>query len=526
MGSFRLKLLMSIVHLAVLGGPLVAGVRVLDDQGNDIPSSAWTATLDSQADGWTIRLTDLWNPWGNSWFRVQLDTGEAIARLVIDVDGPPAGSPVTVTVGEAGPPVSRVDVIEQTGSAEVILHQLNVVESLGAVTVQAINFIDVGGHVQGPIITTDSNNLSRGIRSLDVAGDLLGDVLVTDGTIRLIKVLGDIGTPASHVRIEAGQGLWTLDVRGDVWADVDLCATGHTGFLHRLEADAFHGSLRVDRLDRPTGEPGPPSMILDGWLSGTWTFTGPLQDEEAIVQLPPHGLRGQMIINAQAALDATWTTPVILNAGEGMPPIVLNGPTYDQTPAAVGGGSIGLVPYRLHAAACTPPSGTLVSTGVDDLVVQLRFFGAVEMGWGAPFTFERRPINSLEAFQPVPETDFCVEQDEVDARSVLVSAAGPWGGFQPGWTYRVGPTSSLLCDQAVQVPVSDEVIYWVEFEASGCEGDIDDSGAVDIVDVLLVLALWGQGGTPASDAADINGDGTVTVDDLLIVIGQWGDCSP
>ncbi|MEE2907109.1 MAG: hypothetical protein VX527_04670, partial [Planctomycetota bacterium] len=474
-GSFRLKLVMSLVYLAVLSGSLVAGVRVLDNHGNDIPSSAWTATHDSQANAWTIRLTDLWNPWGNSWYRVQVDSGDAIARLVIDVDGPPAGSPVTVTVGEAGPPVTRVDVIEQTGSAEVILHQLNVVESLGAVTVQAINFIDVGGHVHGPLITTDSSNISRGIRSLDIAGDLLGDVLVSDGTIRLIKVLGDIGTPTSPVRIEAGQGLWTLDVRGDVWADVDLCATGHTGFLHRLEADAFHGSLRVDRLDRPTGETEPPSMILEGWLSGTWTFNGPLQDEEAIVQLPPHGLRGQVIINAQAALDAAWTTPVRLVAGEGMPPIVLNGPTYDHMPSVVGGGSIGLVPYRLHAAACAPPSGTLVPTDVDDLVVQLRFFGAVDIGWGAPLSFERRPIDSVEAFQPVPVTDFCVEQDAVDSRTVLVSAAGPWGGFQAGWTYRVRPTSYLLCDQAVQVPVSDEVVYWVELETSGCDGDIDDS---------------------------------------------------
>ena len=514
----------SIVHLVVLGGPLVAGVRVLDNTGTDVPSGAWTAEYDAQTDGWTIRLTELWNPWGNTWFRVRVDSGEAIDRLEIAVDGPPAGSPVTVTVGEAGSPVRRVDLVEQTGSAEVILHQLNVVELLGRVDVQAINFIDVGGHVAGPIIATDSTSGSRGIRSLDVAGDLLGDVLVADGTIRLIKVLGDVGTATSPIRIEAGHGLWTLDVRGDVRADVDLCATGHTGFLHRLEADEFHGTLRVDRLDRPSGETAPPSLVLDGWLTGTWSVNGPLQDEEAIVQLPPHGLRGQVIINAAAAIDTAWTTPVTLAAGEGMPPVVLTGPTYDETPASLGGGSIGLVPYRVHATACTPPSGTIVPADDGDIVVELRFFGPVALGWGPPLSFERRPAQSVEPFQSIPESDFCVEVAEDEPRTLLVSAAGPWGGFQPGWTYRVRPTSSLWCAQPVNVPVSDEVIYWIEVGAADCPADIDESGQVDIVDVLLVLALWGQGGTPAGDAADVDGDGTVAVDDLLIVIGQWGAC--
>ena len=514
-----------LVHLVMLTGPLCAGVRVLNDQGQDVPSGAWTLEQGNAADGWIIRLTDLWNPWGNTWFRVQVDPGESIASLDIAVDGPPAGSPVTVTVGEAGFPVSRVDEIKQTGSAEVILHQLNVVESLGRVEVQAINFIDVGGHVHGPIITTDSASESRGIRSLDVAGDVLGDVLVPDGTIRLIKVLGDVGTASSPVRIEVGHGLWTVDVRGDVWADIDLCSSGHAGFLYRFEADEFHGSLRVDRLDRPAGETLPPMMMLDGWLSGLWTFNGPLQDPEASVHLPPQGLRGQVVINAQAAADADWTTPVMIAAGEGMPSITLNNPVYEQIPDVLGGGSVGLVPYRLHATGSSPPSGTILPVGEDDLAVTLRFYGPVELAWGAPLTFERRPLDSLEPYQSVPASDFCVEMAEDDSRSIRLSAAGPWGGFQPGWTYRVQPTSSLLCAMTSPVPVSNEIKYIIELAASECEADVDESGEVDIVDVLLVLALWGQGETPAGEAADVDGDGIVGVDDLLVIIGQWGDCS-
>ena len=524
MGSGRFILNMTWVHLMVLGTPLVAGVRVIDDAGHDVPSNAWQIDGGNAQDGWDIRLNDLWNPWGNSWFRIEVDAGESIGRLEIAVDGPPAGSPVTITVGEAGFPVKRIDEIVQTGSAEVILHQVNVIERLGRVEVQSINFVDVGGHVHGPIITTDSTSETRGIRSLDVAGDLLGDVLVPDGTIRLLNVLGDVGTSLSPIRIEAGHAIWSMDVRGDVWADVDLCAAGHSGYLHRLEADTFHGALRADRLARPSGSDVPPRVALEGWLNGTWTFQGPLQDDEAVLELPAQGLNGQVVVNALATADGDWTTPLVMAAGQGVPPVMLVGPTYEQVPGLLGGGSVGLVPYRIHATACSPPSGTSLMSAEDAAEVVLRFYGPVQLGWGHPLNIQRRRHDSLDSYEPVAASDFCVEPVEGDPRSVRITAAEAWGGFQAGWSYRIQPNASMLCDLEALVPVSAEVEYIIDLPSAGCEGDVDESGQVNIVDVLLVLALWGQGGTPAGDAADINGDGSVSVDDLLIVIGQWGGC--
>ncbi len=66
--------------------------------------------------------------------------------------------------------------------------------------------------------------------------------------------------------------------------------------------------------------------------------------------------------------------------------------------------------------------------------------------------------------------------------------------------------------------------YQRDAESAACAADIDESGQVDVVDVLLLLALWGDADTPAADAADVNQDGIVAVDDLLIVIGGWGPC--
>jgi hypothetical protein len=53
-----------------------------------------------------------------------------------------------------------------------------------------------------------------------------------------------------------------------------------------------------------------------------------------------------------------------------------------------------------------------------------------------------------------------------------------------------------------------------------CPADVNDDGAVNVGDMLLVLAAWGLPGGPA----DLNLDGIVDVADLLIILSSWGDC--
>jgi hypothetical protein len=57
-------------------------------------------------------------------------------------------------------------------------------------------------------------------------------------------------------------------------------------------------------------------------------------------------------------------------------------------------------------------------------------------------------------------------------------------------------------------------------ELEPCIGDLDDSGVVDVTDLLAVLAAWGDSGSPA----DLNGDGDVDVDDMLLLLAAWGPC--
>ena len=58
-------------------------------------------------------------------------------------------------------------------------------------------------------------------------------------------------------------------------------------------------------------------------------------------------------------------------------------------------------------------------------------------------------------------------------------------------------------------------------------GDINDDGSVDVLDLLELIAAWGncdmappgEGGDDCDP--DLNGDGNVDIEDLLELIAQW-----
>ncbi len=55
---------------------------------------------------------------------------------------------------------------------------------------------------------------------------------------------------------------------------------------------------------------------------------------------------------------------------------------------------------------------------------------------------------------------------------------------------------------------------------TACEGDFDDSGEVDVDDLLAFISAWGSNDM----FFDLDGDGAVGVDDLLLLINAWGPC--
>ena len=59
---------------------------------------------------------------------------------------------------------------------------------------------------------------------------------------------------------------------------------------------------------------------------------------------------------------------------------------------------------------------------------------------------------------------------------------------------------------------------------SNCFGDLNQNGAVDVLDIIALIENWGicNGCCPG----DLSGNGVVDVLDMLEVIAAWGVCSP
>ena len=56
----------------------------------------------------------------------------------------------------------------------------------------------------------------------------------------------------------------------------------------------------------------------------------------------------------------------------------------------------------------------------------------------------------------------------------------------------------------------------------GCPGDMTGDGAVDVVDLVALIAAWGP--CAGQCEADMNGDDAVNVTDLVMLITNWGAC--
>jgi hypothetical protein len=57
-----------------------------------------------------------------------------------------------------------------------------------------------------------------------------------------------------------------------------------------------------------------------------------------------------------------------------------------------------------------------------------------------------------------------------------------------------------------------------------CPADINNSGAIDVDDLIAVILAWGGCANCSNCPPDINGSCTVDVDDLIAVILAWGAC--
>ncbi len=97
-----------------------------------------------------------------------------------------------------------------------------------------------------------------------------------------------------------------------------------------------------------------------------------------------------------------------------------------------------------------------------------------------------------------------------------------WRGEIPGQP----PDSTVMyyvtaTDFASNTTTGPTLTFYVT--CSGYVGDLNCDGAVNIFDLLALLAAWGPcPPPPAPCPADLDGDGTVGILDLLTLLANWG----
>ncbi|MCC6284798.1 MAG: hypothetical protein IT439_05775, partial [Phycisphaerales bacterium] len=237
--------------------------------------------------------------------------------------------------------------------------------------------ITTTGDVLGPV-----EALAGDITAVTIGGNLRDDVLALVGRIGVLNVDGSIGTPSSRVTIKARDRVQHVAADA-IHANIEVTSTTNDlGWVQRIYARGdtgvdgdFTGSIKAMDLSMMTG--GDAGITIAGDLDADLQFSGKVTRPIAVTgaflsgrtiriaeQLASSGtctfgssgLLGQIVINASNGANS-WTGDVTVGSTT-----LATTPYYSNLPSALGGGAVGLVPYRVHGAASVPASGSTVLT--------------------------------------------------------------------------------------------------------------------------------------------------------------------
>ena len=180
----------------------------------------------------------------------------------------------------------------------------------------------------------------------------------------------------------------------------------------------------------------------------------------------------------------------------------------------------------LDPGDCSPtdPVHTLQIHGTSDGVID-DDGGCIPLGGcypGAVGTAERWAASNGCAVVGVPQPEMLdIDANIAGSETTVVryDDGCDAGGSAELWTIPGGPHSPRLSSDFRHLVVQ----FLLDHpKPAACPADLDGSGAVDVSDLLALLAAWGA--CPACPE-DLDDDGAVGVTDLLELLGVWGSCT-
>lgn len=233
------------------------------------------------------------------------------------------------------------------------------------------------------------------IHRLEAFGTGANDMI--DGTIVATRLASVSGSPVAP----------EFRVAGKFRADVQLVEGINVPF--RLLGEALNTTSTGERARIRIGgslEAGR-TLIFDQRFAATLDIAGSLA---GTVNIPDAGLAGQIVVNSGDAGDA-WTGTVnvgstsITNPAQGK---------YTQLSASLGGGAIGLAPFRMHELDSIPPHNQLlINQGISQRAftlgtypVKIRHYGPVRYVGPTPATNLEPEVEAIliDAENPVDES--------------------------------------------------------------------------------------------------------------------------
>lgn len=346
-------------------------------------------------------------------------------------------------------------------------------------------------------------------------GNMLGDIKAVTGSIGVINVTaGDIGAPGQLVAIEAaaatsGLHIDRVNTAKNMYANVD-CNTSTPGVDGVIKtffagvggsptvAGDFYGLLRMDHFTEQVTvvrdfygsivhggimNPGPQATPHFNQIAIGRSF----MPGAAITISPTQGLRGDIGINT---LDGGyWQANATVTIGA----TTISQYNYSNSFSSIGGGAIGLKPYRLHDSSCMPPNGGIALSPCPNSTVEVRLRHYGPLLWtsasGLPATITRRIACTTGAFTAAPSVttaNFMLDDDNTSASEPLRTLKITYA-FAAGYEYTITPTPNLKSFGGSTPEVIWESPYSVRVKSS-CIADIAGvgglpNGAVDIDDL-------------------------------------------
>lgn len=411
--------------------------------------------------------------------------------------------------------------------------------------------LEIGGDVNADIdlsgtpvsiVAGDQLNL------LEIDGDLGGDIDADEGNVGVVVVTGAIGSPTSLVSlaadgdidvVQAGE-IHAVITAADSISEISALGNATEGSVTYSGSGDLRGEIIADDISAASQTPGILAArdAIGTAVSDDWSFAeipdlsghqpsiriGRTLDSSLTIATSNGDLAGEILVNTNDdSMDpGGWDGSVKVGS------TTLSPPYYSETTATLGGGAVGLVPYRLHRDDCDPPHD---STVIDVYLLEIQgfetvcvyqgfetigsFYGPVEyVGSGDPFTVQ---LKDDDTYQTVGWGDLEMVADGDSRRFSIERDSGQW----PAGEYRIfANVNDLDCRYApTGTKVSTTDAYY-EFEIADCGQMLlqtfDCNGDQELCPEDM--ATW------ASYPQDFNGDSSTDATDLVILenaIDSW-----